>query len=108
MPSVAISTSTTGDNTIVAAVPGSAIRVIGYVLTAANAVNVKWMSDVGGGAVSLSGLLQFSFTTSGSVPPIVAPKSLPGGRGWFQTAAGKALNLNLSGAVQVGGHRSYL
>jgi hypothetical protein len=104
VPSAIVSTNTSGDNSIVSAVSGYAIRVIGYVLTAANAVNVTWKSDTGGGAVALTGALQFTFTTTGSVAPLVVPESQPGGRGWFQTAPGKALNLNLSGAVQVNGH----
>jgi hypothetical protein len=58
------------------------------------------MSDVGGGAVALTGLL---YGVGTSPAPVVAGGVAPAGRGLFQTAAGKALNLNLSGAVAVGG-----
>jgi hypothetical protein len=39
--------------------------------------------------------------------PIVAPVVSPNGRGWFQTALGEALILNLSGAVPIGGEVVY-
>jgi hypothetical protein len=102
--SAVISASASGDNTVVAAVPGYAIRVVGYVLTFSAAVNARWMSDVGGGAVALSGLL---YGVGTGPPPVAAPEMAFAARGWFQTAPGKALNLNLSGAVAVGGHVLY-
>src|SRR5215471_1579119 len=102
--SAPITASASGDNTVVTAVAGYAIRVIGYCLTFSAAVNARWMSDVGGGAVALSGLLY----GVGTGPPAVSASDVGvNGRGWFQTAAGKALNLNLSGAVAVGGHVLY-
>lgn len=104
--SVAISTNTSGDNAIVSAVAGYAIEVKGYVLTAASGVVVAFKSDTGGGAVTL-GTLTFSFTTSGSVAIASAPVVPAGEKGWFQTASGKALNLNLGGAVSVTGHVLY-
>jgi len=102
--SAPITASASGDNTIVAAVPNFAIRVIGYCLTFSAAVNAKWMSDVGGGAVALSGLL---YGVGAAPIPVNLPDVGTNARGWFQTAAGKALNLNLSGAVAVGGHVVY-
>lgn len=105
MPNTTVITaSSSGDNTVVSGVAGFAIRVIGYVLTFSAAVNAQWYSDTGGSKVALSGLL---YGVGTSPPPAVAPEALPGARGWFQTASGKALNLNLSGAVAVGGHVIY-
>lgn len=97
-----IAASSSGDNSIVSGVAGFAIRVIGYVLSFSGTVNAKWMSDTGGGAVALSGLLYGVADTQ-----VVAPATDQTARGWFQTASGKALNLNLSGAVAVGGHVVY-
>jgi hypothetical protein len=97
-----ISASSSGDNTIVAAVANYYIRVLGYVVVFSGTVNAKWMSDTGGGAVALSGLL-YGVANSGVSAPVVSENA----RGWFQTAGGKALNLNLSGATAVGGHVLY-
>ena len=98
--SAPINVSASGDNPVIAAVAGYAIRVVGYVLSFSGAVNAQWLSDVGGGAVTLSGLLYGP--AAGAV--LVAVEPGPNARGWFQTARGKALNLNLSGATAVGGH----
>jgi hypothetical protein len=106
VPSQPISASASGDNSVIAGQPGYAIRVIAYVLTFSGAVNAKWMSDIGGSAVALSGLL-YGPLASGAPTSIVAPAADFGARGWFQTAVGKALNLNLSAAVPVGRHILY-
>jgi hypothetical protein len=66
------------------------------VLVANAAVNAKWQSATAG---DKSGLLYLA--ANGGV---VAPESP---RGYFETAAGEALQLNLSAAVAVGGHISY-
>ena len=99
--SAQITASALGDNVVVAGVAGYAIRVVGYTLTFAAAVNARWMSDVAGGAVALTGLLYG--LGAAPLPVTVAPPG-PSARGWFQTGSGKALNLNLSAAVAVGGH----
>ena len=99
-----ISASASGDNSIVAAVSGYAIRVLFFVLTYSGAVNAQWKSDVGGGATNLTGLI---YGVGTSPAPVVAGEVAPAGRGLFQTASGKALNLNLSGAVAVGGFVVY-
>ena len=102
--STPITASASGDNLIVAGVPNFAIRVIGYCLTFSAAVNARWMSDVGGGAVALSGLLY----GVGTAPlPVSLGDAGVNARGWFTAGVGKALNLNLSGAVVVGGHVLY-
>jgi hypothetical protein len=106
MPSAVIAASSSGDNVVVAGVAGYAVRVLSYTLSFSAAVNAKWMSDTGGGAVALSGSgLHYGVGTSPA--PVVVPAPGPNARGLFQTAAGKALNLNLSGAVPVGGQVLY-
>lgn len=92
----AISASQNGDNDIVAAVVGKKIRVLSYAFVSSGTVNVKWQSN----ATDLSGLMYFIANTgisSGYNP-----------KGHFETVAGEALQLNLSGAVPVGGHINYV
>lgn len=91
-----ISASSSGDNTIVAAVPGKKIRVLSYAFVSSGTVNAKWQSE----ATDISGLMYFIANTgisSGYNP-----------KGHFQTVSGKALELNLSGAQAVGGHLNYI
>lgn len=93
-----IAASSSGDNTVVAAVAGKRIRVLSYMLVAAGAVTVRFESGAGGTA--LSG--QMSLAANGG-----AVANFNQG-GWFQTAAGSLLNLELGGAVSVAGHLSYI
>lgn len=90
--------ATSGDNTIVAAVTGKAIRIISGYVVAANAVTARWESGAGGTA--LSG--QMNLAQYGG---IVWP---PNPYGWAQTAAGALLNLELGGAVSVDGAIQYI
>lgn len=92
----AIAASALGDNAIVAAVAGKKIRVQDIVLSALTANNVKARS----GATDLTGLIYLPAT---STVPVIAAKD----RYLFETAAGAALNLNLSAATAVGGWVSY-
>lgn len=91
-----VSASSSGDNEIVAANGTNKIRVLGYVLVSSGTVNAKWRSAT----TDKSGLLYFVANTGVSAPfsPV----------GHLETAAGAALNLNLSGAVAVGGHIVYV
>lgn len=92
-----INASTSGDNTIVAAVTGKKIRVLQYVLIAAGAVNARWQSAAAGSY--LSGALPLAAQ---------AGASAAFGGGLFETAAGELLNLELSAAIQVSGHLTYV
>lgn len=91
-----IAASSSGDNTLVAAVTAKKIRVLNYVLIANAAVNGKFQSA----ATDISGLLYMA--ANGGASSGYSPV------GHFQTVAGEALELNLSGAVAVGGHLSYV
>jgi len=94
----AISVSSSGDNTIVAAVPDKRIRVLSVWIVAAAAVTAKWQSGTGGtdltGAASLAanGGYVLGFNEGG----------------WFQTAPGVLLNLSLGAAQAVAGSLSYI
>lgn len=92
-----ISASSSGDNTLVTGVASKKLRVLSYVLVANAAVNAKFQSATGG---DISGLLYCAANTGASsgFSPV----------GHFQTAAGEDLQLNLSGAVAVGGHLTYI
>ena len=88
-----IAASTSGNNTIVAAVPGKIIRVYQLLVVATDAVTTRWESAAGGTA--LTGLMPL-VASSG-----YAPSFCPVGH--FETVEGELLNLELSAAVMVGG-----
>lgn len=91
-----IQASSAGDNTIVAANASKSFRVISYVISASGAVNAKWKR----GSTDVSGLLYMD--AKGGAVANEAQK------GHFETNINEALILNLSGAVAVGGHITYL
>lgn len=93
-----VSTATLGDNTVVAAVAGKRIAVESYALVVSGAVSVKWKS---GAATDLSGAMALA-ANGGLAPAGAGPDS-----SLLATAAGGALVLNLSAAVQVSGHVAY-
>jgi hypothetical protein len=88
-----------GNNTLVAAVAGKKIRVLGFFLVAAGAVTARFESDADGTA--LSGQM-----TLAAGDPFVASGYNP--LGWFETVAGELLNLELGGAVSVDGALTYV
>jgi len=94
---VAINASNSGDNTIVSAVAGKVIAVLEYAVVGSAAVTIAWKSSGGsvlGGPIAIAangGLV----CTSSDVP-------------WLKTVAGEGLVLNLSGAIQTGGHLTYV
>lgn len=93
-----IAAAGSGNNTVVAAVAGKKIRVLGYKLSAVGTVNAKWQSAAGG--TDLTGLNYMVANTQVVVPYNPA--------GWFETIAGELLNLNLSAAIAVGGELVYV
>jgi hypothetical protein len=94
----AISASGSGNNTLVAAVTGKKIRVLAMALVANGAVNAKLQSGAGG--TDITGL--FYLAANGG---FVLPYNKVG---WCETVASVLLNLNLSGAVAVGGCLVYV
>lgn len=102
MKRVKIDLAASGD--LVAAVPGSAIEVLGLALSAASGVTVKFQSNA---ATDLTGAMSLA-TGTPLVVPVSAP-SLPGGGppAWLRTAAGEKLNLVLGSSVQVSGFLVY-
>ena len=89
----AISAATSGDNTILAAVTARKIRVLALYLVPLAAVTVRFETAAGGTA--LSGVMSLAEKSVFVLPFNEA--------GWFETAAGALLNMELGGAVQVSG-----
>lgn len=91
-----ISTATSGDNTVVAAVSGKKIRVTALHLVTEGAVVLTWKS----GTNAISGAL-----------PYVGNSGLAMGNGaspiGLDTVAGEALVLNLGSAIGVRGFLAY-
>lgn len=93
-----ITASASGVTTIIALVAAKKIRVLAIWLTANAAVNVKWQSHVT--PTDITGLAYLA-ANGGYVLPFNPA-------GWFQTVAGEALDINLSGATPVGGSITYV
>lgn len=91
-----IDVTSSGNNVVVAAVPGKRILVMAYNYVSNGAVNVHWRSA----STPISGPMYMDAASKGKVCPY-NPK------GWCRTAVGEALNLNLSAAVAVGGEITY-
>lgn len=94
----AIAASTSGNNTLVAAVTSKKIRVLGLYLVSNGSVNAKFQSGASG--TDLTGLA-YLVANTGFVLPFNAV-------GWFETASNALLNLNLSNAIAVGGALVYV
>jgi soluble cytochrome b562 len=93
-----ISASSSGDNQIVAANATKKIKLLSCALVASGTVSVKWRS----GTTDVSGTMPLVVNSG-----FVLPASSPGQGHYLETAVNTALNINLSGAIQVSGHISY-
>ncbi|HMF13568.1 MAG TPA: hypothetical protein VKE94_14715 [Gemmataceae bacterium] len=103
MLSVPIAASTSGVNTLVAAQTGRRVRVLGFILSGAGAVNVTFQD---GSSANLSGTLAITAAGVNIVAPI-APPVVGSQQFWMITAVSQSLVLNLSAAVGVGGVLCY-
>lgn len=93
-----IDAASSGDNTLVAAVTGKKIRVLaGFFTMTGTAVTIRFESGASGTA--LTGQM-----TPSQGETIVLPFNP---LGWFETAAGTLLNLELGGAQSVDGALTY-
>lgn len=95
---VIIDATTSGDNTILAAVSSKKIRVLALFLVAAGTVNVRFESGAGGTA--LTGQMNLVANTGFVLPfnPV----------GWFETAATTLLNMELSATISCDGSLVYV
>jgi hypothetical protein len=92
-----ISASTSGDNTVVSLVSSKKIRVLRLTVVASAAVNVKFRSST---TTDKTGLHYLA--ANGGWVEAFCPVGI------FETAAGEALTINLSGNVAVGGSLTYI
>lgn len=96
---IAITFSSSGDNTLVAASTGNPITVWKIAFTVHAAVNVVFYSGASP-TTPLSGI--YEFTSAGSMV-LDGPEGFP----LFRTVIGSAFVANLSGAVACGGNLWY-
>ena len=101
----AISVAASGDNTLVAAVSGLKIKVLGLVMYAAGDVLARLESAAGGTA--LTGVIRMAGAGVGLGNDSIILPMAPPGYHWVETVAGQLLNLELGGAVQVSGFIVY-
>lgn len=94
----AIAASSSGNNTLIAAVTSKKIRVLALSMIANGTVNVKFQTGAGG--TDLTGLY-YLLANTGAVLPFNPA-------GWFETASAALLNANLSAAIAVGGSITYI
>lgn len=94
----AIAASSSGNNTLVAAVASKKIRVLAMYLTSNGTVNAKIQDGAGG--TDKTGLAYLVANTGFVLPynPV----------GWCETTANTLLNLNLSASIAVGGALVYV
>jgi hypothetical protein len=93
MPSTPI-TAPAGLTTVVPAMPGRRVRVLGYTLVASAAGTVQWQD---GAATALSGPMALALGQS-----LVAPDTsavVGSERGWFLGGSSQSLVLNATGAA---------
>ena len=95
-----IAASASGNNALVAAVTDKKIRVLQYNFIANGSVNAKFQSDGAGTPADLTGL-KYCVVNSGISCPF-SPV------GYFETVVSKSLDLNLTGAIAVGGELTYV
>jgi hypothetical protein len=93
---MAISASLATDNVVVPAVVGKRIRVLKYTIVSSGVVGAKFRS----GTTDLTGTLRMS--TYGGLGGAYCPLGL------FETNAGEALSLQLTAAIEVAGHLTYI
>lgn len=95
---VNIAASSSGDNVILAAVTSKKLRVLACSLMANGAVNAAFQDN--GTTTQRGGMAYCPAAGYGKVLPFNPV-------GWFETAAGVGLDLNLSAAIAVGGELVY-
>lgn len=88
--------ASSGANELVAAATGAKYRVVALAIIATTAVSAKFQSA----STDITGTFPLG-ATGGFVLPFNE-------HGWFETASGEALNLNLSSAVSTGLQLQYI
>lgn len=100
--SAVINASSSGDNTVVSAVPDHRIVVTTYAVVN-NVATAQAVTFKSGSSTSLSGAMQLPQAIGGGLVAASGASDVS----LFQTAPGEALVANLSAATAVAGHVSY-
>ncbi len=96
-----IATASSGDNVLVSAVTGKKIRVVAGWMIAGGDVDVFFV-DGANNAIAGDGSNGMDLTANSGFTLPWNPV------GWFETASGQSLDLNLGGAVRVAGAITYI
>lgn len=103
MPRTKIDTSSSGENSIVAAgASNQAVRVLSYKLVAAGSVTVQWMdgtTEMEGPCSMIVGVPHFGVPCLARVGAGISDRFV-----YYETTPGNALQLNLGSGVQVSGY----
>jgi hypothetical protein len=94
-----IAVSASGVNSFIALVSAKKLRCLSVVFMGNGAVNVKFQSHVT--PTDLTGLFYIAAAGGGACLPFNPV-------GWFETVAGEAMDINLSGSVAIGGVMTYV
>ncbi len=94
---LAVDVNTSPNNTLIAAVSGKKILVLGCVFIAAGSVNIRFEDGTNG--TPLTGVMNLT-SNSGATLPLGLP-------GWFKTSTNTLLNLELSAGIAVAGTLVY-
>lgn len=92
-----INAANSGDNTVVAAVSSKRIRVLAGFFVTGGTVAVTWKS---GAATAITGAMSYA-ENSGLILPLNQ-------LGYFQTAQGEGLVVNLGSGTQISGSLTYI
>jgi hypothetical protein len=98
-----VNISASGDNVVLAAVPGKILRVLNVVLIPAAAVVIKFTDGLAGAVLAGPMTVQ----PQGIWPGYLQPWAAGGTLSNFDTSPGNALVINLGAAIQVGGFIGY-
>ncbi len=99
---VTATTAGAGDTTILAAVTGQKIRVVGFMLASTTQITIQFYSNASP-TTPLTGPLSVPAVTPFTLP-VFDRHGAPGGAAyWFETNAGEALVLHNNAAGTVGG-----
>jgi len=99
---VAISASTSGDNTLVSAVSGKKIRVLALSAVVSAATNIYFTSGAGGTVIFGGSTNKINIAANSGLVLGFNPV------GWFETASGQALVVNLSAGNSFSGGLVYI
>jgi hypothetical protein len=100
----AIAASTSGNNTLVAAVAGKKIRVLGLAVVAGAAGNIYFTSNNSGTVIFGGSTNTIDLAVNGGFVLPMTPTAV----GWFETTAGQALVMNASSTGPFSGGVVYI